>query len=258
MRRKKLWLIMIIIIMWLNCIPVSAVSSVPYHTYNYDYWEYIYYTPAAYIPRENISGVNTGSGMLNNPQDIFVAEDGKIYVADTGNNRIVVFDSSMKLERIVDSFENEGKKDTFSSPHGVFVTSDNKLYIADTDNLRVVVLDENGSLNRIISNPTSEVLAQDFVFSPLKVVADYAERAYVIAKNMFQGIMAFDENGNLPDLQVPLMLPSVLMKKYGEGCLPKGREKNKFSLSQQNLPALILMMRDLYMLLILIPMGNSR
>jgi len=187
---------MIIIIMWLNCIPVSAVSSVPYHTYNYDYWEYIYYTPAAYIPRENISGVNTGSGMLNNPQDIFVAEDGKIYVADTGNNRIVVFDSSMKLERIVDSFENEGKKDTFSSPHGVFVTSDNKLYIADTDNLRVVVLDENGSLNRIISNPTSEVLAQDFVFSPLKVVADYAERAYVIAKNMFQGIMAFDENGN--------------------------------------------------------------
>ena len=81
------------------------------------------------------------------------------------------------------------------APRG-FVTSDNKLYIADTDNLRVVVLDENGSLNRIISNPTSEVLAQDFVFSPLKVVADYAERAYVIAKNMFQGIMAFDENGN--------------------------------------------------------------
>lgn len=197
MRRRKIWLIpAVIILMLLDYIPALAVSSVPYHTYNYDYWGDIYYTPAAYIPSGNISGVNIGSGMFSNPQDIFIAEDGRVYVADTGNNRIVVLDSSMKLERIIDSFENEGKEDTFSSPHGIFVTSDNKLYVADTNNLRVVVLNEDGSLFKIISNPTSEVLASDFVFSPLKVAVDYAERVYVIAKNMFQGIMAFDENGN--------------------------------------------------------------
>ncbi|MEG6614596.1 gluconolactonase [Pseudoclostridium thermosuccinogenes] len=196
MKRIKIWLIPAIILMLLDCVPVLAASSVPYHTYNYDYWENIYYTPAAYIPSGNISGVNIGIGMFSNPQDIFVAEDGNVYVADTGNNRIVVFDSNMRLKRIIDSFENEGKEDTFSSPHGVFVTADNKLYVADTSNLRVVVLNEDGSLLKLISNPTSEVLASDFVFSPLKVVADYSGRVYVIAKNIFQGIMAFDDNGN--------------------------------------------------------------
>ncbi|NLX75766.1 MAG: gluconolactonase [Clostridiaceae bacterium] len=196
MKRRSLWLFIVILIMLLNCTPVSAVSRVPYHTYNYDYWEYIYYTPAAYIPAGNVSGTNTGVGAFSNPQDIFTAEDGKIYGADTGNNRIVVLNPDMKSGRVIDSFENNGKQDTFKSPHGVYVTSDNKVYIADTENFRVVVLNEDGSLDRIISNPTSEVLAEDFVFSPLKVVADYAERVYVVAKNMFQGIMAFDENGN--------------------------------------------------------------
>lgn len=194
---RKIWVITAIILITVSeCVPALAVSSVPYHTYNYDYWGYIYYTPAAYIPAGNVSGTGAGSGPFNNPQDIFVAEDRRIYVADTGNNRIVVLNERMKLERIIDSFENSGKTDAFNAPHGIFVTSDNKLYIADTNNFRIVVLNEDGTLNRIISNPTSEVLPEDFVFAPLKVVTDYAERVYVVAKNMFQGIMAFDENGN--------------------------------------------------------------
>ncbi|HEY8420282.1 MAG TPA: gluconolactonase [Thermoclostridium sp.] len=197
MVKRKIWIITIVtLIMVMDCVPAVAVSTVPYHTYNYDYWGYIYYAPAAYIPSGNVSGTGAGSGPFNNPQDIFVAGDGKVYVADTGNNRIVVLDSKMKLERIIDSFQYGGKTETFSAPHGVFVTRDNMMYVADTNNFRVVVLNGDGTLDRVISNPTSEVLPEDFVFAPLKVVADYAERVYVVAKNMFQGIMAFDENGN--------------------------------------------------------------
>ncbi|NLP35063.1 MAG: gluconolactonase [Clostridiales bacterium] len=198
MKRNKFILIPMIILMLLinvaNAVSVSANANVPYHTYNYDYWEDIYYTPAAYVPNGNISGGKLEIGVFNSPQDIFVGEDGRVYVADTGNNRIVILDNEMKLERIIEGFDNEDKADTFNAPSGLYVTEDNEIYIADTNNLRVVALHEDGSLLKIISNPKSEVLPDDFVFSPLKITVDYADRAYVIAKNMFQGIMAFDEN----------------------------------------------------------------
>lgn len=187
---------MIIVLVFANGIDVSANSNVPYQTYNYDYWDDIYYTPAAYIPDGNISGADLGTGVLTNPQDIFVADDGRVYIADTGNNRIIILKDDMTLEKIIDTFDNAGTPDTFKSPTGICVTENNEIYIADTENLRVVALKEDGSLLKIIQNPTSEVLEEGFIFSPLKVSVDYADRVYVIAKNMFQGIMAFDENGN--------------------------------------------------------------
>ena len=196
MKKNKILLIPIILLMLsVNVATAMANANVPYHTYNYDYWEDIYYTPAAYVPNGNISGTKLDIGVLNSPQDIFVGTDERVYVADTGNNRIVVLDKNMKLERIIDSFDNEGLVDTFKAPNGICVTENNEIYLADTDNLRVVALNEDGSLLKIISNPESEVLADNFVFSPLKITVDYADRVYVIAKNMFQGIMAFDEKG---------------------------------------------------------------
>jgi hypothetical protein len=48
---------------------------------------------------------------------------------------------------------------------------------------------------QIIANPQSESLEDSFVFSPMKVTVDYADRVYVIAQNMFEGIMVFESNG---------------------------------------------------------------
>jgi tetratricopeptide (TPR) repeat protein len=172
---------------------VSAASGLPYITYNYDFWGDVFYTPAAYVPDGNISGEDLGAGKLGNPQDLFVADDGRVYIADTENNRIVVLDSAMKLEKIIDSFDNNGVQDTFKGPFGVFVTGKNELYVADTGNFRIVALNADGSLLKIIRDPKSEVLDADFVFAPLKVAVDYADRVYSVSRNMFQGIMAFDE-----------------------------------------------------------------
>lgn len=178
-----------------TCSTALAEDNVPYETYNYDYWEDIYYTPAAYVPEYSYSGIKIGSGAFKNPQDFCISEDGKIYVADTGNNRIVVLDSSLQFITSIDGFTNEGAQDTFNTPTGLFVSGKNELYIADTNNKRVVVLDAQGNLRKIISNPTADILGEDFVFNPLKICVDYADRVYVVSKNMFQGIMAFDNQG---------------------------------------------------------------
>ena len=185
------------VMMWdLGGITVQAGQSVPYTTYNYDYYEDIKYTPAAYVPDGIVTGAQIGCGNLAGPQDLNTDENGDVYIADTNNNRIVVTDRDFNLIKVIEEFDNQGKKETFAAPNGVYVSSNGNLYIADTNNMRVVELDGEGELVQIIANPKSDVLEEGYVFRPMKVAVDYADRIYVIAQNQFEGIMAFNEVGD--------------------------------------------------------------
>ncbi len=179
-----------------------ATGSLPYDCYNYDYWNNILYTPAPYVPNGNISGVSLiwqgeSLGAFRSPQDLCVSPDGKLYIADTGNNRIVVLSEDMKtVLQVIDGFEAEGKHETFNAPYGVAVSENQQLYIADSQNRRIVVLELDGTFVKYVQNPQSEVLDEKFVFTPLKVSVDYADRVYCVAQNMFQGIMVFSSEGD--------------------------------------------------------------
>ena len=174
--------------------PVSAYAqTLPYDTYNYDYQKNLVPTPAAYVPEEVIYSVDLECGKFVAPKDLFIANDGIVYVADTGNNRIVAINPDMTVNRVISSFDNEGTEDTFLGPCGVYCSPENELYIADTENKRVVILDAEGKLLDIIQDLESDAFKENFEFFPLKVSVDYAGRVYVVAKNIFQGIMAFDQ-----------------------------------------------------------------
>ena len=49
---------------------VYAGENVPYETYNYDYYEDIKYTPAAYVPDGTVTGDAIGCGNFSSPQDL--------------------------------------------------------------------------------------------------------------------------------------------------------------------------------------------
>ena len=179
-----------------------ADKDIPYDTYNYDYWNNTVFTPAAYVPDGAISGATLSFngepvGAFRAPQDVCVAPDGDVYLADTGNNRVLVLDSSMMtVKQIITSFERDGATETFSQPYGVAVSMSDQVYIADSQNHRIVVLNKDGSFVKTIENPQSEVLGAGFIFVPLKVAVDYADRVYCIAQKMFEGIMVFESAGN--------------------------------------------------------------
>ena len=190
---KRIISIMFVAIM-LILEPISAsAQSLPYDTYNYDYQKNVVPTPAAYVPEEVIYSVDLECGKFVAPKDLFIANDGIVYVADTGNNRIVAINPDMTVNRVISSFDNEGTEDTFLGPCGVYCSPENELYIADTENKRVVILDAEGKLLDIIQDLESDAFKENFEFFPLKVSVDYAGRVYVVAKNIFQGIMAFDQ-----------------------------------------------------------------
>lgn len=215
MRKRIAGLIMSVLFLGLTFGETVQAASIPYDTYNYDYRENIVFTPAAYVPETSVSGVNLGVGAFSSPQDMCVAPDGSIYIADTGNNRIVVTDASMtKVIKVIEGFERDGQADTFKAPYGVCVSGKNELYIADSENKRIVVLSENGDFIKIVDNPTSEILEEGYVFTPLKVSVDYADRIYCIGKNMFEGIMVFDENGDFTGFFGTIEVKITLWEKF--------------------------------------------
>ncbi len=177
-------------------VTVQAEEEVPYDTYNYNYWEDIVKTPAAYTPEGSVGGIDVGTTAFKEPKDFCISAEGEIYVADTGNDRIVVLDSQMKkVNRIIDTFTVDGVEDRFSAPYGVCVSENNELFVADSNNARVVVLTPGGEYKRVVKEPKSEILEDNFAFIPLKVTVDYADRIYVISKGAFEGILVFEADG---------------------------------------------------------------
>lgn len=209
-------------------LPVDAIA-VPYDCYNYDYWIDVVHTPAPYVPDGSISAVSLGLDKpFSNPQDICVAPNGNLYIADTGNNRIIIVSGrNHQVERVITAFDNHGKEDHFSAPTGVCVSQKQQLYVADRENKRIVVLDDNDSVVRIVENPQSDVLGEGFVFKPLKISVDYADRIYCIAQNMFQGIMVFETDGNFTGFFGTIDVSLSLWEKFWKKVATKEERKNQ-------------------------------
>lgn len=193
----------------------AQAEELPYDTYNYTYWENIALTPAAYVPTGTVSGQSVGTTDFSEPQDLCVAPDGLVYVADTKNNRIVVLNDRLtETVRVIETFERDGETDGFNAPYGVCVSENMQLYVADSNNKRIVVLTPEGEFIKIIDNPQSEILEEGFDFIPLKVTVDYADRVYVIAKNAFEGILVFESDGQFTGYFGTIEVKITLWEKF--------------------------------------------
>lgn len=188
-------ILIFIIISILSGFPIQAFAvGYPSYSYSYKNSEAVPCT-APYTVKEIITGKSFGTVDFKNPEDMFIDSEKNIYILDTGNNRIVKVDIANKMT-IIDKFIFAGKADSLKNPKGMYVNDAGNLYIADTDNMRIVVLDKIGKLLGIIKDPKSEFLAKDYVFKPIKIIADKAGRIYVIADGVYNGLMEFDINGN--------------------------------------------------------------
>lgn len=76
------------------------------------------------------------------PDDVVFASNGDMYVADSGNGRIVRLDKNGKF---VSQFGKKGKaKGEFATAHGLAIDKKDRIYVADRGNNRVQVFSSNG------------------------------------------------------------------------------------------------------------------
>ena len=119
------------------------------YTYNYDYWGDVQMSPDAYrvsavIDSTTLGLENLGGKRLMKPQGLFV-RDQDLYIADTGNNRIVQvhFDGrDFAFVRAISEISG-CENNTFNSPYDVFVDQEYNIYVADYGNFRVVMFDKD-------------------------------------------------------------------------------------------------------------------
>lgn len=120
------------------------------------------------------------------PEDIFIWS-GKMYIADSGNARIVVYElETGKTETIGES--------ALWQPTGVFVT-DEYVYVADPGSSEVVIFDHSGTEISRIGRPTSPLFGETANFKPKKLAVDKRGNLYVVSEGTFEGIIQLDRNG---------------------------------------------------------------
>lgn len=115
----------------------------------------------------------SGSGQLSSPEGIALFRDNDndlyLFVADTGNNRVVKFrhdgDSSDGLQFIDEAGSGGGGSKSFNQPTGITVDKCGNLYVADRLNNRIQQLDKDldfkSSITSGLNRPTGVAIPED-------------------------------------------------------------------------------------------------
>ena len=84
---------------------------------------------------------------MNDPEGIAMGPEGRLYIADTGNNRILVWDGDGRPITAYGSFGTRSdwrNPPQFNHPAGVYVRPSRQICVSDTLNNRIVALDDKG------------------------------------------------------------------------------------------------------------------
>lgn len=158
----------------------TVYAEVPYKTYAQDGYGWLIESQAAYVPGATIT--NIGDEKISGAKDMMITEDGELYIADTGNKRILVSDLQGNLIKQFGS-------DVLVNPCGIFVTKDKHTYVADRDAGKVFVFDEEGNLINEYGKPKHPLYGDEMDFMPLKIVVNDAGIMFVICEANMNGIV---------------------------------------------------------------------
>lgn len=141
-------------------------------------------TQDAYLPERTIIDLK-----LNKPQDIFFDSNDIMYIADTGNKRIIKYNPN--TDEVLLTIESP----SFKSPKGVFVSHDEKLYIADSAAEAIFIYDIDGNPIDEYGKPTAPAF-EGRSFNPAKIGVDLGGNIYIYGEGIADGIIQLSKKGD--------------------------------------------------------------
>jgi len=149
------------------------------------------------IDNRIIAEPGKGPGQIKKARAIDFGPDGHIYVADTGNNRVQVFDREGEY---IHSFGKRGSKTgQLKAPEGIAVNSKGIVYVADSGNHRIQIFNSDGmffhSFGSKSKTARDETPQKGTFINPTALAIDSKDNLYVVDQENNR-IQVFDENGN--------------------------------------------------------------
>lgn len=130
----------------------------------------------------------TGTGQLNHPSDVKVSPaDSKVYVSDTDNHRIQVFNDDFIVSHIIAGRSVVNGRE-LCKPHGICFDSAGNVYVAWSTSYLVTVHEpKRGDLVHQFNKSS--------ISAPFRVVVDSS--GYCMVRYYDQGLAIFDPRGNM-------------------------------------------------------------
>lgn len=155
-----------------------------------------------------------GSERLSSPNSVASGPDGDIYVADSGNHRVAVFDQDGNFKFAIggkaDKPKDQPKKGPLLFPLGLTVSGSGDVYVASMARSKVFIFNRKGALKREIEvdRPIEVAIYGDEVFvstpGQIKVFTpagepkrEWGARGRNIGSFEYPNGMDFDSRGNL-------------------------------------------------------------
>jgi DNA-binding beta-propeller fold protein YncE len=135
---------------------------------------------------------------FNAPRGIALAQDGSIFIADTGNSRIVQVNTDGKVINTFGKRTPEGQlppaPGTFIEPWGIAVDEQGNVYVADTWNHRIQKFDPSGNFLLDWGNAGQPGNGTNGFWGPRGIAVGTNGRVYVTDTGN-KRVLVFDTNG---------------------------------------------------------------
>jgi sugar lactone lactonase YvrE len=119
----------------------------------------------------------TGPGEFNLPRDLAIGKDGKLYVVDGGNFRVVVFDRDGKY---VNAFGSVGRQlGNFARPKEIATDPEGNVYVVDTAFGNFQIFSEDGQLLLFVGSRDERDRPARYLL-PSGITVDEDGRVYMV------------------------------------------------------------------------------
>jgi DNA-binding beta-propeller fold protein YncE len=214
MKKLPVLVILILCVVLFMEAPACYASPATSYTYSMDAKNRYIRTQDAYLPDRTITDLG-----LNKPEDIFINEQDYLFIADTGNKRILVYNTVNG--RIV----REIKHEKMVSPTGIYVTKDNEIYVADVSSSLILRFAENGEFIESFGRPTAPAYGTND-FNPMKVAVDEAGNMYVLAEGIYDGIIQLAYSGEFLGYFASNRVELTFVQKLQDLLFTEAQKKN--------------------------------
>lgn len=151
-------------------------------------------------------------GPLASPSHMVIDREDNIYLADSGNNRVLKFNADWEIQLVIT--EADGRP--LRNPQGLYVDEYGYIFIADTDNNRIVNIAPTGEYVESFVKPESALYDSRYAFRPMRLSIDPVGQIYMINLEDYHGFVILDAENNFRGYVAPTRLPYSFLDKLIE------------------------------------------